>query len=78
MPSTEFYYLSDEDLGDVIAYIKSMPPTDSDLPASSISFTGRIVMTLVNHLRARRIDSTRCSASNRADSSVSHPNMDRT
>lgn len=47
MPSTEFYYLSDEDLGDVIAYIKSMPPTDSDLPASSISFTGRIVMTLV-------------------------------
>jgi mono/diheme cytochrome c family protein len=47
MPSTEFYYLSDKDLGDVIAYIKSVPPVDSELPASEISFTGRIVMTLV-------------------------------
>ena len=47
MPSTEFYYLSDEDLGDVIAYIKSVPPADNEQPASQISFTGRIVMTLV-------------------------------
>ena len=47
MPSTEFYFLSDEDLGAVIAYIKSVPPVDSSLPASEISFTGRIVMTLV-------------------------------
>lgn len=47
MPSTEFYYLSDEDLGAVIAYIKSAPPVDNDLPASQLSFTGRVVMTLV-------------------------------
>ena len=50
MPSTEFYYLSDDDLGDVIAYIKSMPSVDNELPVSSLSFTGRIVMTLVKDI----------------------------
>ncbi|MDP2778140.1 MAG: c-type cytochrome [Anaerolineales bacterium] len=50
MPSTEYYYLSDDDLGDVIAYIKSAPPADNELPASEISFTGRIVMTLVREI----------------------------
>ncbi|HEU4745903.1 MAG TPA: c-type cytochrome, partial [Anaerolineales bacterium] len=47
MPSTEFYFLSDEDLGAVIAFIKSARPVDKDLPASSVSWTGRAVMTLV-------------------------------
>ncbi|MCB0120151.1 MAG: cytochrome c, partial [Anaerolineales bacterium] len=47
MPSTEFYYLSDEDLGDVIAYIKSVSPADNELSPSKLSLTGRVVMTLV-------------------------------
>lgn len=47
MPSTEFYYLSDDDLADVIAYIKSVPPVDNVQPTSSLSLTGRAVMTLV-------------------------------
>ena len=47
MPSTEFYLLSDADLGAVIAYIKSAPAVDHELPPSSVSWTGRIVMTLV-------------------------------
>jgi mono/diheme cytochrome c family protein len=47
MPATEFYFLSDEDLGAVIAYIKSAPSVDNELPPSALSFTGRIVMTLV-------------------------------
>ncbi len=47
MPSTEFYFLSDDDLADVIAYIKSVPPVDHVQPSSSISLTGRVVMTLV-------------------------------
>ncbi len=47
MPSTEFYYLSDEDLGAVIAYIKNAPPADNVLPSSSLSLTGRLVMTYV-------------------------------
>ncbi len=47
MPSSEFYYMSDEDLGAVIAYVKSVPPVDNELPASQVSMTGRILMTLV-------------------------------
>lgn len=47
MPSTEFYFLSDEDLGTVIGYIKSAPSVDNELPPSTVSWTGRIVMTLV-------------------------------
>jgi mono/diheme cytochrome c family protein len=47
MPSTEFYFMSDEDLGDVIAYIKSAPPVDNELPKSSLSWTGRLLMTFV-------------------------------
>ncbi len=50
MPSTEFYYLSDADLGSVIAYIKNAPPADNLLPASSLSLTGRVVMTFVKQI----------------------------
>ena len=46
MPATEFYFLSDEDLGAVIAYIKSAPPVDNELPPSTLSWTGRLVMTI--------------------------------
>jgi hypothetical protein len=44
MPSTEFYFLSDEDLSAVIAYVKSAPPMDNILPPSSVSPLGRLVM----------------------------------
>jgi mono/diheme cytochrome c family protein len=47
MPATEFYFLSDEDLAAVIAFIKSAPAVDNELPPSSVSWTGRIVMTLI-------------------------------
>jgi len=47
MPATEFYYLSDEDLGAVIAYIKSVPAANNELPPSSVSLPGRMVMTLM-------------------------------
>lgn len=47
MPSTEFYFLSDEDLAAVIAYIKSAPAVDHELPPSTLSWTGRVVMALV-------------------------------
>ena len=46
MPSTEFYFLSDEDLGAVIAYIKSAPPMDNVLLRSSVSPLGRLVMMM--------------------------------
>ncbi len=33
MPADEYYFLSDEDLGAIIAYIKSVPPVDREPPA---------------------------------------------
>jgi mono/diheme cytochrome c family protein len=47
MPSTEFYFLSDRDLGAVMAYIKSAPPVDHEQSRSSLSITGRTVMVLL-------------------------------
>src|SRR4030095_10134470 len=32
MPSGTWYYLSDEDLGALIAYLKGLPPVDNELP----------------------------------------------
>lgn len=46
MPSTEFYYLSDQDLGAVLAYIRSKPPVKNQPAPSELSSTGFIVMNL--------------------------------
>jgi mono/diheme cytochrome c family protein len=47
MPSTEFYFLSDADLGKVLAYIDSKPPVDHIVPPSKLSTSGFIVMNVV-------------------------------
>ena len=47
MPSTEFYFLSDADLGMVLAYIRSLAPVDKENPPSTLSFTGFIAMNVV-------------------------------
>jgi len=41
MPSEEYHALSDADLGALIAYVKSQPPQDSDLPGNSVGPLGR-------------------------------------
>jgi mono/diheme cytochrome c family protein len=50
MPSTEFYFLSDADLGKVLAYIRSMPPVDHEVPRSKLSATGFIVMNIAKSI----------------------------
>ncbi|MFZ5910448.1 MAG: cytochrome c [Chloroflexota bacterium] len=50
MPSTEFYYLSDDDLGKVLAYIRSVPPVANEMPPSQLSFTGRVVMNIAREI----------------------------
>jgi mono/diheme cytochrome c family protein len=50
MPSTEFYYLSDMDLGAVLAYIRSKPPVDNQPAPSQLSTTGFIVMNLTQEI----------------------------
>lgn len=41
MPSHEFHPLGDEDVGALVAYLKSLPAVDRDLPASSVGPVGR-------------------------------------
>jgi len=46
MPARVFYYLSDEDLGALIAYLKSLPPVDNELPATDLGPLGRVMLVL--------------------------------
>ncbi|MCC6168631.1 MAG: cytochrome c [Caldilineaceae bacterium] len=44
MPSHWYYYLTDEDLGALIAYLKALPPVDSNLPARQISLLPKLLV----------------------------------
>ena len=59
MPSKQFYALSDADLGALIAYLKTIPPVDNELPSSTVSPIGRVLMLAMKDLpllAAERID----------------------
>lgn len=43
MPAQEYYHLSDEDLGALVAYLKTVPAVDNELPNSSVGPLGRIL-----------------------------------
>lgn len=44
MESKAFYYISDKDLGELIAYVKSVPPVDNQFPERSVPFLGRLML----------------------------------
>ena len=46
MPARTFYYLSDDDLGALIAYLKSLPPVDNELPVTDLGPVGRVMLAL--------------------------------
>ena len=46
MPVRTFYYLSDDDLGALIAYLKNLPPVDNELPATDLGPLGRVMLAL--------------------------------
>ena len=59
MPSKEYFALSDADLGALIAYLKTLPPVDRELPRSAVSPFGRVLMIALKDmpiLAAERID----------------------
>lgn len=58
MESKAFYYISDEDLGALIAYVKSVPPVDNSFPERRIEPLGRLMMGagLLPRLPADEID----------------------
>jgi mono/diheme cytochrome c family protein len=44
MPAQDYMNFTDADLGAVIAYVKSVPPTENVAPESKISFLGRVLL----------------------------------
>jgi len=46
MPSKIWYYLSDEDLGALIAYLKNLPPVNNEMPAADLEPLGRVMLVL--------------------------------
>lgn len=46
MPSESYFYLSDEDLGAIIAYLKHVPPVDKEWAEPEVSFIGRVLVGL--------------------------------
>jgi mono/diheme cytochrome c family protein len=44
IPAKAFHSMSDEDLGAVIAYVKSLPPVDNPLPQRRVELLGRLMM----------------------------------
>lgn len=44
MPSAHFYYFSDRDLGEIIAYLKSIPPVGKEWPEPEFSPLGKILI----------------------------------
>lgn len=59
MPSGDLYHLSDDDLGQIVAYLNSLPPVDGSYNDKSLEIPGRILAALGalgNVLHAERID----------------------
>lgn len=46
MPSSDYYYLSDVDLGGLIAYVKSVPPVDRATRPQALSPLAKVLYTL--------------------------------
>lgn len=46
MPARYFYYLSDEDMGALIAYLKGLPPVDNEMPPLNLGPLGRVMLAL--------------------------------
>ena len=46
MPSNYFNKITDADLGAIIAYLKSLPPVDNEVPETSLAPLGRVIALL--------------------------------
>jgi mono/diheme cytochrome c family protein len=58
MPSEDFQRMSDQELSDIVAYIRSMPPVDNEVPEPSLGPLGKfLIATGQLHLSANLIPS---------------------
>ncbi len=44
MPSDDFQFMSDQELSDIVSYIRSLPPVNNTVPASTFGPLGRILV----------------------------------
>lgn len=44
MPAESFIHFSAEDLGAIIAYLKTVPPVENEVPPPQLAFMGRVLM----------------------------------
>lgn len=56
MPSNAYYYMSDADLGALIAYLQSVPPVDNDTKSLSPTPLGTIMVGALSDLPVEKID----------------------
>lgn len=58
MPSNDYQHLSDADLAAIVAYVRSVPPQDSTLPANEFRPFGRTLLALgqLPIIMAERVD----------------------
>ena len=44
MPSMNYFYLTDKDLGEIITYLKTLPPVDNEMGEPELSFMGKVLL----------------------------------
>jgi cytochrome c553 len=44
MPSEDFQHMSDQELSDIVSYIRSLPPVDNTVPASTFGPLGKVLV----------------------------------
>jgi mono/diheme cytochrome c family protein len=59
MPARNFWHMGDADVGSLIAYLRSLPAVDRELPATSFGLVGRVLLLkgdLTGMFEAKEID----------------------
>lgn len=51
MPSSQYYYLSDEEAGDLVAFLKSIEPVDNEIPATEFKPLGKFIAGMDENFR---------------------------
>ena len=78
MPSMNYYYLTDKDLGEIIAYIKTVAPVDDEWGEPGLSFMGKELLAAgafgKNILPAEIINHTAPASAVSSDVSVGYGN----
>ncbi len=55
MPSEHYNVFGDEDLGAIIAYLRSLPPVDNELPKTSVGPLARLIAVLDSSIIAAQV-----------------------